>query len=46
MVGDGVQINRQGERDLSAYREARRQGMQPQSIRRPFVEAMKKAVGA
>ena len=46
MVGEGVQINRQGERDLAAYREARRQGMQPQSIKRPFVEATKKAAGA
>ncbi len=46
MVGDTVQINQQGERDLAAYREARRQGMQPQAIGRKFTEATKKAVGA
>jgi len=46
MVGDGVQINRQGEKDLAAYASLRRQGLQPQSVRRPFVEATKKAAGA
>lgn len=46
MVGDTVQINQQGERDLAAYREARRQGLQPQAIGRNFVEATKKAAGA
>lgn len=46
MVGDGVQINRQGEKDLAEYARLRKQGLQPQSIRRPFVEATKKAAGA
>lgn len=46
MVGEGVQINKQGEKDLEAYRRARAQGLQPQSVRRPFVEATKKAAGA
>jgi hypothetical protein len=46
MVGDGVQINKQGEKDLAEYARARKIGLQPQSIRRPFVEATKKAAGA
>lgn len=46
LVGDGVTANRQMERDLSEYRSLRRQGLQPQSVRRPFVEATKKAADA
>jgi hypothetical protein len=46
MVGDGVQINRQGEKDLDHYRKARAQGLQPQSVKRKFVDATLKAAGA
>lgn len=46
MVGDSVQINQRGEKDLQLYRDARRQDLQPQSVRRPFVEATIKAAGA
>jgi hypothetical protein len=46
LVGQAVDDNRKLERNLQAYRDVRRQGLQPQSIRRPFVEATKKAAGA
>lgn len=46
MVGDSVQVNRQGERDLAEYDRVRRMGLQPKSVRRPYVEATKKAAGA
>jgi hypothetical protein len=46
LVGDHVTANRQMERDLGEYRRARAQGLQPQSVRRPFVEATKRASGA
>jgi hypothetical protein len=41
MVGDGVQINRQGERDLAEYARVRKQGIQPKSVKRAAVEAAK-----
>lgn len=43
LVGDVVDANRRLERNLAEYRAVRKQGIQPQSIRRPFVEAAKKA---
>lgn len=46
LVGDTVQANHQMERDLAEYARARKQGLQPQSIRRLFVEATKKAADA
>jgi hypothetical protein len=46
MVGEGVQINRQGEKDLDHYRKARAQGLQPKSVKRKFVDATLKAAGA
>lgn len=46
LVGDAVHDNRKLERNLQAYRDVRAQGIQPQSIRRPFVEASKRAADA
>jgi hypothetical protein len=46
MVGDGVQINRQGEKDLDEYARVRKMGIQPRSVKRPAVEAAKKVNGA
>lgn len=45
-VGDGVDANRRLDTNLAEYRKARAQGLQPQSIRRTYVEATKKAAGA
>lgn len=42
-VGDQVTANRRLETNLAEYRKVRAQGLQPQSIRRPFVEATKRA---
>lgn len=46
LVGETVDANRRLETNLAEYRKVRAQGIQPQSIRRPFVEAAKKASGA
>lgn len=46
MVGEGVQINQQGERDLAEYARVRKMGIQPKSVKRSAVEAAKKAEGA
>ena len=45
-VGDVVDANRKLARNLDEYRRVRAQGLQPQSIRRPFVEATKRAADA
>lgn len=46
LVGDTVHANRRLEHNLAEYRKVRAQGIQPQSIRRPFVEAAKQAADA
>jgi hypothetical protein len=46
MVGEGVQINQQGEKDLAEYARVRKMGIQPKSVKRPAVEAAKKVAGA
>jgi len=46
LVGDTVDANRRLERNLDEYRAVRKQGIQPKSIRRTYVEAAKEAAGA
>jgi hypothetical protein len=46
LVGDTVHANRRLETNLAEYRKVRAQNIQPQSIRRPFVEAAKRAADA
>lgn len=45
-VGDAVDANRRLARNLDEYRRVRKQGIQPISLRRTYVEAAKKAAGA
>jgi len=45
MVGGSVQANRQMEVDLEHYRQVRKQGIQPKSVKRPAVEAAKQVTG-
>jgi hypothetical protein len=41
-----VDANRRLEANLAEYRRVRKQGIQPKSIRRTYVEAAKKAANA